>query len=77
MNNEELNKIMAKADTDLEALKDRCHELYEENKRLNKENKKLKKIIFEARKMIFDNYGVLDKYEIELLDDVLKGSDKE
>ncbi len=50
-------------------------DLLKEKERLEKENKKLKKIIFEARKMIFDNYGVLDKYEIELLDDILKGSD--
>ena len=34
MTNEELNKIMIKADNDLEMLKDRCHELYEENERL-------------------------------------------
>jgi len=34
MNNEELNKIMAKADADLDALKDKCHELYEENEKL-------------------------------------------
>ena len=34
---------------------------------------KLEKIIYKARKMIFDNYGVLDKYEIEMLDDILKG----
>lgn len=34
MTNEELNKIMMKADDDLERLKDRCHFLYEENKRL-------------------------------------------
>ena len=33
MTNEELNKIMMKADNDLERLKDRCHELYEENER--------------------------------------------
>ena len=33
----------------------------------------LQERIFKARKMIFDNYGVLDKYEIELLDDILKG----
>ena len=37
---------------------------------------RLKETINKARKMIFDNYGVLDKYEIEMLDDVLKG-DKE
>lgn len=29
-----------------------------------------------ARKMIFDNYGVLDKYGIEMLDDILKGDSK-
>lgn len=33
----------------------------------------LEKRIYKARKMIFDNYGVLDKYEIEMLDDILKG----
>ena len=43
-----------------------------EIERLNKENEKLKEKIYKARKMIFDNYGVLDKYEIELLDDILK-----
>ena len=35
----------------------------------------LKERINKARKMIFDNYGVLDKYEIELLDDILKGDE--
>lgn len=35
----------------------------------------LQERIFKARKMIFDNYGVLDKYEIELLDDILKGDE--
>ncbi len=34
LSNEELNKIMMKADDDLDRLKDRCHELYEENKEL-------------------------------------------
>ena len=66
------NNIKEKTPLELE------QELSKANKeieRLNKENKNLKKIIFEARKMIFDNYGVLDKYEIELLDDVLKGSE--
>jgi len=37
----------------------------------------LEKRINKARKIIFDNYGVLDKYEIEILDDILKGSDKD
>ena len=35
----------------------------------------LEKRINKARKIIFDNYAVLDKYEIEILDDILKGSD--
>ena len=43
-----------------------------EIERLNKENEKIKEKIYKARKMIFDNYGILDKYEIELLDDILK-----
>lgn len=34
LSNEELNKIMMKADDDLDKLKDRCHDLYEENKEL-------------------------------------------
>lgn len=34
LSNEELNKIMMKADNDLDRLKDRCHDLYEENKEL-------------------------------------------
>lgn len=34
MNNEELNKIIMKADNDLDTLKDRLHELYEEKQKL-------------------------------------------
>lgn len=34
MSDEQLNTIMTKADANLDALKDRCHELYEENERL-------------------------------------------
>lgn len=34
MNNEELNKIIMKAESDYEAMKDRLHELYEENEKL-------------------------------------------
>lgn len=36
LSNEELNKIMMKADDDLDRLKDRCHELYSENLLLKK-----------------------------------------
>lgn len=34
MSDEMLNKIVMKADSDLDSLKDRCHDLYEENKKL-------------------------------------------
>lgn len=34
LSDEELNKIIMKADDDLDRLKDRCHDLYEENKDL-------------------------------------------
>lgn len=37
----------------------------------------LQERIDKARKMIFDNYGVLDKYGIEMLDDILKGGSDE
>lgn len=37
----------------------------------------LQERIDKARKMIFDNYGVLDKYGIEMLDDILKGDSDE
>lgn len=90
LSNEQLNSIMAKADNDLDMLKDRCHDLYSENLVLKKKcnmyemrmyeeenaKNKYKQIIYKARKMIFDNYGVLDKYQIELLDDILKGDDE-
>jgi len=45
--------------------------------KLEEENKDYKSRCFEARKMIFDNYGVLDKYGIEMLDDILQGDNKE
>lgn len=38
LSDEELNKIMMKADADLDKLKDRCHDLYDENQRLKKAN---------------------------------------
>lgn len=49
----------------------------EKLKELQNINKQLEKRIYKARKMIFDNYGVLDKYEIEMLDDILKGDNNE
>ena len=69
MTQEELNQSIDRAEMQYEQLKDTCHEQYEEIQ-------ELKQRIYKARKMIFDNYGVLDKYEIEMLDDILKG-DKE
>ena len=37
------------------------------------ENEELKRRIGESLKMIWDNYGVLDKYGIEMLEDILRG----
>ena len=39
---------------------------------LLRENKKQKEVITKALKIIWDNYGVLDKYAIEMLEDTLK-----
>lgn len=45
--------------------------------KLERENKDYKNRIGKSLKMIFDNYGVLDKYEIEMLDDTLRGKNNE
>lgn len=62
-------------------IRDYITNLQQENERLFKEKldiqKDLTNRIYKARKMIFDNYGVLDKYEIELLDDILQGSEND
>jgi len=44
---------------------------------LEQENERLKKKCYLAHKMIYDNYGVLDKYQIDMLDDILTGGDEE
>lgn len=45
--------------------------------KLEEERDKYKKRCYNALKMIWDNYGVLDKYEIEMLEDKLKGKEDE
>ena len=56
---------------------DYCLELLEkkdkEIERLNKEVEKYKKRCYEALTLIRENYGVLDKYGIDMLDDILNG----
>ena len=44
---------------------------------LQEEKDKYKLRCYKAKKMIFDNYGVLDKYEIEILEDILDGKSDE
>lgn len=44
---------------------------------LHQEVDKYKRRCYEALKLIRDNYGLLDKYGIDMLDDILNGSDKE
>ena len=38
---------------------------------------KYKRRCFKGLKLIRDNYGVLDKYGLDILDDILNGADKE
>lgn len=45
--------------------------------KLEKERDKYRMRCYKAHKMIFDNYGVLDKYGIDMLDDILTGVDDE
>ena len=45
--------------------------------KLEEEKDKYKMRCYNALKMIWDNYSVLDKYEIEMLEDILKGEDNE
>lgn len=45
----------------------------EEIERLNKEVERYKKRCYEALMLIRENYGVLDKYGIDMLDDILNG----
>jgi hypothetical protein len=44
---------------------------------LQQERDKYKMRCFKAYKMIWDNYGVLDKFGIEMLEDILKGKEDE
>ena len=45
----------------------------QEIERLNKELEKYKKRCYDALMLIRENYGVLDKYGIDMLDDILNG----
>ena len=68
LSNEELNKIMMKADDDLDRLKDRCHELYEENKEL-----KRKCNMYEMAMYREENEKNMYKKKINIAIDVLLG----
>ena len=52
--------------------------IYYQRKEINRliqEKEKFRLRCFKALKFIRDNYGVLDKYEIDVLDDILNGID--
>ena len=68
LSDEELNKIMMKADDDLDRLKDRCHELYEENKEL-----KIKCNMYEMNMYREENEKNSYKKKINIAIDVLLG----
>lgn len=90
LSNEELNKIMMKADNDLDRLKDRCHELYEENERL-KIQVSAREELYEYSQLRIDKaFKYIDKqkakmyksrnkiamYVLMKVEDILKGDDK-
>lgn len=68
LSNEELNKIIMKADDDIDRLKDRCHELYEENKEL-----KRKCNMYEMNMYREENEKNMYKKKINIAIDVLLG----
>lgn len=72
---EMLQQAKDKLQNDYQNAVDKINKLQQENKQLKEENQKLYERLFKARKMIFDNYGVLDKYQIEMLEDILKGEE--
>lgn len=63
-----LDKILLNCDTQEEKNK-----LLDYITNLREEKDKFKLRCFKALKLIRDNYGVLDKYGIDLLDDILNG----
>ena len=52
-------------------------ELENKTTNLQEEKDKYKLRCYKAKKMIFDNYGLLDKYGIEMLEDILDGKSDE
>lgn len=74
LNDLAFDSLMFKIVNGIGTSQDRCDFDYQ-IKLMQKEISKLRKIRYEARKMIFDNYGVLDKYQIDMLDEILKGGE--
>lgn len=63
MSDEQLNAILSKADDDLERLKDRCHDLYEENQRLKEEIKTKDEGIKAFAKDLCDTTEEMEDYQ--------------
>lgn len=90
LSNEELNKIMMKADDDLDRLKDRCHELYEENERLKIQVSAREELyeysqlridkafeyIDKQKKKMYKSRNKIAMYVLMKVEDILKGDDK-
>lgn len=55
----------------------KCYKMLEDIKVLENGINDLQQRIDKALNMIYENYGLLDKYQIEILEDILKESDKE
>lgn len=72
LTDEQLNAIIDKADADLDRLKDRCHDLYEENQQLKervayleRSNDRREDTILGLRQELSDAEDLCDKYEEE------------
>ena len=56
-------------------LEKKAHILYNHITNLQEEKDKFKLRCYKSLKLIRDNYGLLDKYGIDMIDDILNGGD--
>ena len=80
MSDEKLKEIIIQADDNLERVKDRCHDLYEENKRLKTKIEKAVEYIknnWYSKSTIDIDRVVIGDWHIDLLNILQNGSDNE
>lgn len=74
---EQNNKNITELVVYINELNNKTEKQEKEIERLNKEVEKYKKRCLTGLRLIRNNYGVLDKYGVDMLDDILNGVDKE